>query len=384
MRQPIDYGNANITIIDPDDTDPQQTRTDADEKTDAILDALKEDNAAYLNVTRQTMGGNSPQQFVGRFPADKFDFGQLQAHLQQNFGGGDYRVMLYAKGRVRANKLLSIADAIIKRPETGVAGEVGVLLNQVMQQMDRMNQQIVTILQDKNTGSQSRMEMMQEMMMMKQLFSGGEKSNGLGQLTEAIEVMKTLGVNIGGQSEDSGGGFGNLLNLAAPLLQKAMEAPQPAPVYQQNPAPVLTRQPPVNNQPQPPQADPRKKEMNLMIRVGINQLVAAAKRDGDHHEYAVMVLDNIPEETAKGFFSDPTGMAKLIQIQPEVGNHLIWFETVGEHVKALLGLPCRPEISELYDEDELTDENQPDIVEESQSPVNSDNGKNKLHNAGDS
>lgn len=382
MRQPIGYEQSNITIIDPDEIDHTQPRTDADEKTDAILDALKEDNAAYLNVTRQTMGGNAPQQFVGRFPADKFDFGQLQAHLQQNFGGGDYRVMLYAKGRVRANKLLSIADAIVKRPESGVAGEVGVLLNQVMQQMERMNQQIVTILQDKNTGAQSRTEMLQELMVMKQLFGGGEKSNGLGQLTEAIEVMKTLGVNIGGQSEDSGG-FGGLLNLAAPLLQKAMEAPT-QPVYQPNPAPVLQRQPRPINTPQHPPIDPRKKEMNLMIRMGINQLVAAAKRNGDHHEYATMILDNIPEETAMGFFRDPTGMAKLIEIQPEVANHLIWFETVGEHVKAILGLPCKPEIAEMYLDDELTGESETAIVKESQSPVTEENGKNQLHNAGNS
>jgi hypothetical protein len=99
-----------------------------------------------------------------------------------------------------------------------------------------------------------------------------------------------------------------------------------------------------------------------------------------------MVLDNIPEETAIGFFKDPTGMAKLIEIQPEVSNHLIWFETVGEHVKAILGLPCKPEINALYlgdDEENLQDDSDADIVNDIPTiEADNENGTNKLHNAG--
>jgi hypothetical protein len=387
MSRLINQEQDITTVVFPEDYDPDHQPTDADVKTDAIAAALNDDPSAFINVSRQSDGGRSPMEFVGRFPADKFDFGQLQIHLQDNYGGGDYRCMLYVKGKVKANKLLTIASPKMRNE----SGDTSLLLNRMMDRMEKMQNQIVTIMQDKTTGGNSRMEFMQELMMMKQIFSNDQKQtgSGLGQIAETVEVLKTLGVSIGGGESESGG-FSGLLSLAAPLLQKAMEAPAPqtqpqltAPPRQQlRPNPIQ----PIQPQKLPPEIE-RKREMNLMIRLGINQLVAAAKREGDHHEYAVMVLDNIPEETAIGFFKDPSGMAKLIEIQPEVSNHLIWFETVGEHVKAILGLPCKPEINALYlgdDEENLQDQLDADIVDDNTTLEAPDNGTNKLHDAGNS
>lgn len=376
MSRPL-YSNGDVTIIDPDDL-PGGDKTDADVKTDAIYDALKEDNAAYLNVTRQLSGGNSPQQFVGRFPADKFDFGQLQAHLQEHFGGGDYRVMLYAKGRVRANRLICIAERV-KHDTTPDAG-IATVLNQVMTQMERMNNQMLSIMQDKQSGGKSRMEMLQEMMLMKQMFSGDKNAGGLGQLTEALEVLKTLGVKIGGDSDNESSGFGGLLNMAAPLIQKAIETPRPMAPPQYRPNPLPAQPPIIPTTPKPQNSEQNK--MQLLIQMGVNQLVTAARRNGDHHEYATMVLDNIPEDKAREFFNDPEGVAKLIKIQPEVSKHLEWFRVLGEHIKAMLGLPCDPEINALYDDD-LPGDSDGAILEPT-IDTDPDHGTNNLQTPSDS
>jgi hypothetical protein len=258
MSRIIERDQDITTVVFPEDYDPDHQPTDADVKTDAIAAALNDDPSAFINVSRQSDGGRSPMEFVGRFPADKFDFGQLQIHLQDNYGGGDYRCMLYVKGKVKANKLLTIASPKM-RNETG---DTALLLNRMMDRMEKMQNQIVTIMQDKNTGGNSRMEFMQELMMMKQIFANDQKQtgSGLGQLTEAVEVLKTLGVSVGGGDGDSGG-FSGLLSLAAPLLQKAMEAPQPI-TQPQLSAPVQPQ--PIQPQKIPPEIE-RKKEMNFQL-----------------------------------------------------------------------------------------------------------------------
>lgn len=329
--------DGDIEIIDDFNDAPEQL-SDAEEKAALLQEALSEDAGSFITCHRVVGSGNIPEEFVARFQADKYDYAQILEYLKENYGGGEYRLRLYVKGRLRkgGNKLIQIANAIPKQKD-----QTDTTLSIVMQQMEKMNQQMLTIMKDKQTGGNSRMEMMQEMMMMKQLFAptergGGRSVGGIGDILDTVEGLKALGIQVGNQPIEQEPGLSRLFDLATPLIQKAMESPTPVPVVQQ--APLLSN----------PQ--PRQPTMNQMIAIGLIPLVKAAAKNSDPALYAPMVLDNVDEANIRRFFNSPTGMADLIKIQPNIANHLAWFELLGEHVKAHLGLPSK--VDHLYEDEE--------------------------------
>lgn len=321
---------SEITVIDYDtDISGEENLTDADKKTDAIAEALKTDSEAFLNVSRQSQGGNSPMEFVGRFPADKYDFGQLQSYLQSTYGPGDYRVMLYAKGKVKANRLLSIAAPIKKNDEI-ISGQTD-QLSLVLREFQKMQAQMMTLVQQQNNGGNSRREMLEEMLMYKQLFSSNNgPSTGIKDIIETVSGLKELGINIGGNSDDEDG-FGKLLDKATPLIEAAIHAPrQPTPQYKQNPV-------------QP-------NMMNFAIAQGVKTMINAASKNSDPGMYAPLIVDNFNPGQIKNFFVDPNGFNVIKGINPEVEKYKAWFDDLAEHVKALIGMPSK--FTDLYDDDE--------------------------------
>lgn len=307
--------------------DDQPETTSADRKVSAIQSALNDDPEAYLNVTRQTMGGNSPQEFVGRYPADKFDFGQLQVHLKERHGGGDYRVMLYAKGKIRANKLISIAHEK-ENLGAGKLDENNTLLA-VLQRMDNMQRQMIDMMSQKNE-QPSRQEMLQEMMMFKQIFDGGNNANAnpLGQLRDLIALQKELGLGAV-EPQEKEAGFTDLLEKATPLFTAAINA-QPHKPQQTN------------------QSESQK--MQFIVKMGVKQLLNAANKNSDPATYAEMIIDQFPQEMITKLITPENAIEKFAVIEPKVNAFKPWFIELIEHVKAQLGLPSK--VEHLYSDSE--------------------------------
>ncbi len=328
------------------------SRTNAEKKIDAIAQALSEDTNAFLNVSRQTNGGTSPMEFVGRFPADKFDFGQLQAHLQITYGGGDYRCMLYACGKVRANKLLTIATPKItdtNRPTP--TGELGQFMTGVLDRMETMQNNMIQMMQGNQSGSNSRQDFMQEMMLMKQFFANDNPqaaNNPMTQIKEMFEMQALFKESIVGDGKEVDDGFGSLLEKASPLFEAIANTAGKAPQKQE---PSLEQK----------QAHLRKQQQKQIIG-GIKQLIMLANCGGDPGAAAEMVLEKLPEQVIQHFVVAPDALEKVAKIVPEVRPVGEWFLLMGEHVKALLGLPST--VSEQYD-DGLTENKMSDSVAES-------------------
>ena len=323
------------------DTQHASEQTSAEKKTSAFAQALKDDENAFINVHRQTQSGNTPMEFVGRYAPDKFDYGQIQAHLQTKFGGGDYRIMLYAKGKLRENKLITIASEIKHDDRDKQSDGVAELLRAVLDRQEKQQALIVNLLQEKNNGGNSRREMMEEMMMMKQMFSSNEQqylpapqSQGLGAIKEAMELMEMMGVkpSTGSSSGNEDSGFGDLLEKITPLIQTAIASPS------------QQRQ---SNQTQQQKVNP---QMN-MLQMGLKTLVNAASKKADPSTYATNILDMIPAEKVLEHISDPVKFGALISgAGPKVAEHTLWFNDLKEHLKAQLGVPSK--FSGLYDDDE--------------------------------
>lgn len=314
----------------------QNPKTDAERKTDALLDALNDDPAAYLNVCRETGGGNSPMEFVGKYAADEYDFGSLQEHLQQRFGGGKYRIMLYAKGKIRANRLIKIADEIT--PKNGNSLNQDNTLVAVLERMDAMQRQMMELVREK-TQQPSRTDFIREMMMYKEFFNAGNQNNGgsvISQMREMMELQRELSGTLLPQPEKEESGFGELLDKLTPLVTAAVNS---------------TNQTRIN----PTQKTPEQKakeESAFIIKAGLNQLLTAAKKNSDPATYAEMIIDQFPQPLITQLANSPNAITQINTLLPESKEYSAWFVDLIEHVKAQLGMPSKFE--ELYSDGDET------------------------------
>lgn len=346
----------DTTVITFDDPVPDEL-TDQEAKSESLFEQLRSDPNSYINVMRQPLGGRNTMEFVARYEADQFDYGGMMAHIQKMYGGGDYRIMAYYQGKLKGNKLVTIAHPIKQDvPESSS-------LNVVLQQMEKMQQQMVNLMQEKQTGVNSRKEMLEEMLMYKQLFGGeSRQGNGIKDVIDTLGSLQDLGIDIGIGGGDKEKGWTELAEKFLPLATMAL-TPQPHPprVMRTNP-----QARPVNPQPVNPQPSPQENQkMNMFVKMGVAQLVSAASKKSDPADYAGLVIDNVPEPVLKQIIVEEN-FATLRGINPKVGDFIPWFKELVEHIKARLGLPST--VSDLYDdeEDDTLDEN------ESASDINGD------------
>jgi hypothetical protein len=316
------------------DTPIDQPHTDADDKADDLISALKDDKEAFANVMRQPFGGNSRMEFVDRIPADKYDYGQLMHYLATTYGGGDYRIMVYANGKLKANKLQTIA-AKVKPDKGGVTagGEAANILATVLQQIEANNARMMQMMQQMAAPANSRAEMLQEMLLYKQLFD--KPSGGLGELTQAITALKELGVPIGNTIEhEKEEGFGSLLEKMTPAIEALVTA--------------NNRMPPVDPQ------KARQSQMNMLQKVALKAklepFIKASIKKSAPEVYAEMLVDQMDEATLKQYIASPTAIDDLCKLDERIGVNREWFILLGEHVKAMLGMTST--VSDLYDDEE--------------------------------
>jgi len=338
-------GATEIWATGTDGMTSEEVKTEAEHKADALADALSEDPEAFIVVSLQKNGGNSPMEAVGRYPADKYDMGQLQEHLRKTYGGGDYRIKLYVKGRIKANKLISIAKPLNAEPGKGGSdlGEMTNMMSLMLQQMQQNNREMLAAIQGAQTGGQSRTEMINEMMLMRDLFGQNQPQPAqslVQQMREMTEMKEVFGEMFGGdKSEDSG--FGDLLEKASPLFEAVatgMAAPSQTP-------------PTTPPQPSPEQVAEHRaraaaktkmesnKKMNIFLNSAIKQMLQAAQLNADPGAVAEQVLDKLPEAAARKYVTAPGAIDKLAKVNQGVTQFREWFIMVGEHIKAQLGEP---------------------------------------------
>lgn len=335
-------GSEEIETVDFDTFDSAD-KTDADDKTDALVNAMRADKEAFVNILKQPFGGNSSMQFVERIPADKYDFGQLMSYIANTYGGGEYRLMIYANGKLKGNKLQSIAQKVsTDLMRQSPTGEAAGILATVLDRMEANNRQMMEMISKQNQAP-DRMAMLQEMIMFKELFAPAQNQqlnmiNPLTQLKESMELLQGLGVSIGGEKES---GFTDLLAQMAPVILNMTNQPAPSPVQ------VTPQQNPIKDAPKPaPQQTEKKPQMNFQLKAGIAMLINAASKDSNQMTYAEMIMDNIDENLIREYITDKDSFLKLQKIAPQVVKFKPWFELLAEHVKAQLGIEST--VSDLY------------------------------------
>jgi hypothetical protein len=266
--------------------------TDYDRKLGDWLALNDNKDSAKLNIYALSAGQNSNEEFVESLPVDKYDFEGLHAHIKKKWGAGDYRVRIREGKKWVINQYLSVREALDeKTPSTDMTGVVGQLLDQIK----RLNER------PKSDGN-DRMAFLQEMLIMKQLFSTPQQSNGggLNEMLGLITGLKNAGlISTPNDEKDvtEKDGFMGFLSSMAPTLEtiakNAMQRPQmPAPMHQ-----------PQYAQPAPQPVSPAMgDEIKAMITMALMTLCHAAEKNAEQSIYVTWVLDQLPDEHLDEFF----------------------------------------------------------------------------------
>lgn len=336
-------------------------RTTQKARFEDLISELNDNNeTATVNIYRQQGNGRESMTFLDAVPADKYSVDELLILLRDQYGTGDYRLMVRSDGKLRANKLYSIEAPKKPAPEfTGNGGDNSALTTLIQQMMDRQERSEKMLLELARQTQQpnqqaNKKEFLEEMMLYKQLFStGSSSSGGLGQIQEALSFVRELGIEVGGQSEKEPG-LGDLLEKANPLFQALLENKQnPQEPTDEQKAAALNKQ----------KADSMKMAQNVMIKSGVGMLVNAAQNGSDPGNYAEMITTNFSREQISGFLLNEHSLETLKAINPGVGNYQQWFVDLRNHVRAVMGDRNSPFFSD-WNDDELTPEGDDSIKKE--------------------
>lgn len=314
-----------VEVIFPDET--MEDLTAADKAANAVVEELSSnaEKGKVINIYKQTGTGQESMAFVLSHPADKYSIPEIINQLKADYGGGDYRFMIRnEKGKIIANKLISIAKKLDLNTNGNQNGVYGVL----EKMMDKQDQFMQRVLDTQNQGDNNRTEMIKEMIMMKELFSNGQPSSPMGQMKDMFEMMALLKEQANPEKEESGG-FAKMITEALPLFntmaQAAQNQPQQQPQRQPNPQ-RRTRQP---------------KEQDMQ-KIAIKQLLSMTNQE------PADVAEKLSREVPEAFIPQIEALVlgddaynKIKAINPQVEAHKEWFLDVIEWLKGYLGHPCK-------------------------------------------
>lgn len=298
--------------------------TSAEASLSDLLETLNDvsDNIEFA-IYKQLGTGKQSMQFVESLPHDKYSPNDLLMYIRDEYGDGDYRLQVRIKGRLKANKLISIAPKVKKTPLLEKGSENNTVLIAILERMEKQDEKMNALYRELSKPQSSRREFFEEMVLMKNLFSGNESKSSFSEVVSMLNGLKDIGVPVSFGQVEREEGFTDVLKSALPLIAGAMNQPQ---------------------QPKPQQNNGE--NMNFQLKLGIQSLIRSAQAGKDPAASADFI-DAQYGENAVQIVSAPGAFEKLAAIEPAVIPHKKWFLLLGEHIKAINGLPS--EVSHLYD-----------------------------------
>lgn len=319
-----------IDVIFPGEDD--ETMTAAEKAVNAAIEELSSnaEKGAFVSVYRQPGNGREPLEFVFTHPADLYTIDQIIDSLKLDYGGGKYRIFIKdEKGKIKANKLICIAEKINDLNDNNDVGLYG-LLNSYMSKQDRLMQHFLK----QNHSGHSRTEFFQEMILMKNLFNQNDNnnSNTFSQIKELVEAMSLI-KDITPEPQSSSG-LAGLIKETVPLLNSIAKASLNAPLAQPGAQPGA--QPIEQSGEQPGVPEPM-----INVEYGLLKKAIEFKKQGQTPE---SVAEFIYEEIAPKFARKieeiiilEKPLDKMTEILPDVLEHHDWFLELTEWLRAYYG-----------------------------------------------
>ena len=308
----------------------------ADESLISVLEQLGEsESGATVNVYRTVKGESDA--YLCRYSPDDFSKNGFD-DLLSKYGGGTYRIRVYGSNkRLMANKAITLeAPKTPAIPVVNPAEGIDKLANAMLEGFNKLGQLIIQQNQPKNDMG----EMLQNMVLMKQIVGGETKQPQQDQLDLFLKGIEFAKMNVPEVAKEPSGN--EMLMEAAskflPVIAAGMQQPQ-------IPQPQMPQQ--IQQPAQPQQIQPEiqqgNSDMNVQqamararMKAAVNFLVVQARQDSDPYPYAVMAVDNVPPEDLNTIISDENYIEFLAQFDNEVKQYPDWFNELREGIKQVL------------------------------------------------
>lgn len=286
-----------------------------------VLAELGEDDAGggFVTVFRETIdaSGKKPDEYLERFPASEFSLDNLKSR----WGAGKYKISVYQDGRILTRKVITIAkdpNASAPVAQMQATTDLSPILAAIQQSNEKMVAAMMAMTQGMQQKGPSRMEMMQEMAMMKEMFTPAASSQT--QNYNPIELMK-LGVDMaskgmgGGESDNAW--VGKVIDQLGPILMPAVAAAvAPKTAAPARPATALPAP-----SPRPETASETQtngdNHVSLLITNYLGMLKSAASKNAPVEEYAESILSMVPTSNV----ADIEALLRPDDWRVKVGQH---------------------------------------------------------------
>lgn len=271
----------------------------------------------------------------------------IMADVKAEHGGGSYELRLIdARGTIRGRDKFSIAG-LPKKPReerdtnsSSGGNELAAVLAAI-QQSNQQTQQLLLVGLDKiaqavapqpGGGMKEALELLATAREIVTPPASVNPASPVSQLKEFLQIKSLLGELDGGKS---GGDWGDLLGMAAPLLQMAQQQATPAPATPTAPRP--RRLPKPTGTRTLPAGMTEAEE--AQYRANVAQLVTLAANGTEPASMAQVIVAQSPdrEQLAQLVAADPVPW--LAQFDPRVNEHAAWFRALSQQIAGLIDEP---------------------------------------------
>lgn len=335
------FGNGDAKHVNLDET--------ADEALAAVLASLESSNNASVSIYRQGPGGYRDVTFLTECMPAEYSL----SRLQDEYGGGVFRVHVREGGKLVANKEVKVAPRPGKQAEPGdvlapINAQIGALAAAVAKLVE-MQAQPARRGEDEDA-------MLERMLKYKQLFGGGAApaaaaGDPFDQVTKLLALARDVRKLTGDAPPEPPDGLTVLAETAKSVLPAIVAASQAqrAPVASMR-APVPAAAPPVDEYPggagRPPvdnpapmgSAAPQQQQGNemMLIKMAVQRMAKEAAQDLDPTGWAHMIINNVAQDQIEGMLRPENWFEALTAFEPQVTPYREWFSELREMVFELL------------------------------------------------
>lgn len=257
--------------------------------------------------------------------------------LRDEYGGGNFEVWIYKNGKIFKRQKVSVEapkkPAYIPPPQQsndiGKLAEVMIMGFQKLGEMITHNQNTV---REPVNFMEMQTNMMNQMLMMKQLFDSPKPENNMDMFLKGVEIAKQF--SDGDRESNSNDVFKGLIETFGPPLVSAVTQN----VENQKAQAGAEIRKPIN----PKQLAGKPKMLNpreMMLKAQLKNLCDKAIQGKDAGLYAEVVVDSVPENIIRQFLGNPNYLQELARIHPPVTMHAPWFNELKENIFAILDNP---------------------------------------------
>lgn len=328
-----------------------------DEELAAVLSELGADSPANVKVYRAKKGSNKTSFLFECAPHEySLEF------IRDNYGSGDYRVMVREGKRLLGNKMVSV-EALPKLPGTLSGGAESDTIKELMrmmveqgtehkkdlQTMQAQNQQMMMLMLTKGMqgGGQQQMtptDMINMVSSMAALFKGNASpTSDPKTIFDMIMQGMTLGRELSGNQNgaDTNDLLIKMVDQFGPIFQHALTTPQQMAIGAPQTHGTAQRQalqapPAVTTSQQQQEGAEMNRLVQGMLRPKLRELAEVAARAGNIDLYTDLVLDQVPMGYVSMLLDKPDPVGFLAEIEPAIVPYRTWFESLLANIAAVL------------------------------------------------